>query len=59
MITILAKQVSRLCSIRYHSGVTMIESREILDILPHRYPMLPVDHVLDIEDGKRIVPDLA
>ena len=33
----------------------MIEAREILDILPHRYPMLLVDRVLDIEEGKRIV----
>ena len=28
---------------------------EIMDILPHRYPMLLVDRVLEIEEGKRIV----
>ena len=29
--------------------------RWILDILPHRYPMLLVDRVLELEPGKRIV----
>jgi 3-hydroxyacyl-[acyl-carrier-protein] dehydratase len=28
---------------------------EIMDILPHRYPMLLVDRVLELEPGKRIV----
>ena len=28
---------------------------DILKILPHRYPMLLVDRVVEIEDGKRIV----
>jgi 3-hydroxyacyl-[acyl-carrier-protein] dehydratase len=28
---------------------------EIMEILPHRYPMLLVDRVLEIEEGKRIV----
>ena len=28
---------------------------EILKILPHRYPFLLVDRILEIEDGKRIV----
>ena len=28
---------------------------EILNILPHRYPMLLVDRVLEIEPGQRIV----
>ena len=28
---------------------------DILNILPHRYPMLLVDRVLDIEPGQRIV----
>ena len=26
---------------------------EIMDVLPHRYPMLLVDRILDIEPGKR------
>jgi beta-hydroxyacyl-ACP dehydratase FabZ len=28
---------------------------EIMKILPHRYPMLLVDRILEIEEGKRIV----
>lgn len=33
----------------------MKDIRWILDILPHRYPMLLVDRVLDMEEGTRIV----
>ena len=33
----------------------MLNIQEILKLLPHRYPMLLVDRVLEIEDGKRIV----
>lgn len=33
----------------------MIEAREILSILPHRYPFLLVDRIEEIEIGKRIV----
>jgi 3-hydroxyacyl-[acyl-carrier-protein] dehydratase len=29
--------------------------QEILDILPHRYPFLLVDRILEVEPGKRIV----
>jgi beta-hydroxyacyl-ACP dehydratase FabZ len=29
--------------------------QEILKLLPHRYPMLLVDRILDIDPGKRIV----
>lgn len=32
-----------------------IEIGEILSILPHRYPFLLVDRVLEVEPGKRIV----
>src|SRR4029079_3780535 len=28
---------------------------EIMKLLPHRYPMLLVDRILEIEEGKRIV----
>ena len=28
---------------------------EIMKLLPHRYPMLLVDRILEIDDGKRIV----
>jgi 3-hydroxyacyl-[acyl-carrier-protein] dehydratase len=33
----------------------MLSITEIMRILPHRYPMLLVDRVLEIEPGKRIV----
>ena len=33
----------------------MLQIREVLDILPHRYPFLMVDKVLEIEDNKRAV----
>ena len=29
---------------------------EILELLPHRYPFLLVDRVLDFEEGKFYVP---
>jgi beta-hydroxyacyl-ACP dehydratase FabZ len=33
----------------------MLTIRQIMDILPHRYPMLLVDRILEIEADKRIV----
>lgn len=33
----------------------MIDIVEIMDILPHRYPFLLVDRILEIDLGKRIV----
>ncbi len=33
----------------------MIEIREIMKILPHAYPFLLVDRILEIDPGKRIV----
>lgn len=33
----------------------VIEASEILNILPHRYPFMLVDRVIEIEEGKRIV----
>ena len=33
----------------------MLTIQEILDILPHRYPMLLVDRILELEPGTRIV----
>ena len=32
----------------------MMTITEIMKLLPHRYPMLLVDRILEIEDGKRI-----
>lgn len=33
----------------------MLTIQQILKLLPHRYPMLLVDRVLELEEGKRIV----
>ncbi|MBI1756720.1 MAG: 3-hydroxyacyl-ACP dehydratase FabZ [Fimbriimonas ginsengisoli] len=33
----------------------MISIEEILDHLPHRYPMLLVDRILEVDPGKRLV----
>jgi len=33
----------------------MMTIQEILKIVPHRYPMLLVDRILELESGKRIV----
>ncbi|HUI67550.1 MAG TPA: 3-hydroxyacyl-ACP dehydratase FabZ [Nitrospirota bacterium] len=33
----------------------MIGIQEIFDILPHRYPLLLVDRILEMEMGKRVV----
>lgn len=33
----------------------MLDSRQIQAIIPHRYPMLLVDRILEIEEGVRIV----
>jgi UDP-3-O-[3-hydroxymyristoyl] N-acetylglucosamine deacetylase/3-hydroxyacyl-[acyl-carrier-protein] dehydratase len=36
-------------------GHPPLDIRDILNILPHRFPMLLVDRILEIEDGRRIV----
>ncbi len=33
----------------------MMTIKEIMDILPHRFPMLLIDRVLEIEEGKKVV----
>lgn len=33
----------------------LFDANQILDLLPHRYPFLLVDRVIEMEDGKRIV----
>jgi len=33
----------------------MLTIQQILRLLPHRYPMLLVDRILELEEGKRIV----
>ena len=37
------------------SGRPPLDIRHVLDVLPHRYPMLLVDRIIEIEDGRRIV----
>lgn len=34
---------------------TPIDTRDLMRILPHRYPFLLVDRILEVEPGKRIV----
>ncbi len=34
---------------------TIYDIKKILDILPHRFPMLLIDRVLELEPGKRIL----
>lgn len=36
-------------------GRTVLNVGEILELLPHRYPFLLVDRVVDLEEGKRVV----
>ncbi|MFZ3101197.1 MAG: 3-hydroxyacyl-ACP dehydratase FabZ [Desulfitobacteriaceae bacterium] len=33
----------------------MLENHEILEILPHRYPFIFIDRIIEIEEGKRAV----
>jgi 3-hydroxyacyl-[acyl-carrier-protein] dehydratase len=36
-------------------GISMLSAEQIQAILPHRYPFLLVDRIVEIEDGKRAV----
>jgi UDP-3-O-[3-hydroxymyristoyl] N-acetylglucosamine deacetylase/3-hydroxyacyl-[acyl-carrier-protein] dehydratase len=40
---------------RQTSRQTLMDTSRIMEILPHRYPMLLVDRVVDLVDGERIV----
>jgi UDP-3-O-[3-hydroxymyristoyl] N-acetylglucosamine deacetylase/3-hydroxyacyl-[acyl-carrier-protein] dehydratase len=40
---------------RNPAGAPIVDIQQILQYLPHRYPMLLVDRVIDFESGKRIV----
>ncbi len=33
----------------------MLQSKEIQEIIPHRYPFLMVDRIIELEEGKRAV----
>ena len=35
--------------------MSLLDIRDILEHLPHRYPFLLVDRVLELEKGKRII----
>ncbi|MBU2462352.1 UDP-3-O-acyl-N-acetylglucosamine deacetylase, partial [bacterium] len=41
--------------IKIEGGDEMIDAKNILGILPHRYPFLLVDRILEMEKGKRAV----
>ncbi len=49
----LAKSIRK--RIKERAKEQLVDYKKILDLLPHRYPFLLVDHVLDIEPGKKIV----
>ncbi len=36
-------------------GAPLMDIRQILDVIPHRYPMLLVDRIIEVEEKKRIV----
>jgi UDP-3-O-[3-hydroxymyristoyl] N-acetylglucosamine deacetylase/3-hydroxyacyl-[acyl-carrier-protein] dehydratase len=40
---------------RRSSGVPIVDAGKIMQYLPHRYPMLLVDRIVEFEAGKRIV----
>jgi len=33
----------------------MLDIKQIKDVIPHRYPFLLIDHVIEIEEGKRVL----
>ena len=39
----------------YGKVINLLNAQEILKILPHRYPFLLVDRLLELEAGKRAV----
>lgn len=49
----LAKSIRK--RVKERAKEQLIDYAKILELLPHRYPFLLVDHVLDIEPGKKIV----
>jgi UDP-3-O-[3-hydroxymyristoyl] N-acetylglucosamine deacetylase / 3-hydroxyacyl-[acyl-carrier-protein] dehydratase len=51
----------KMISARYNKGVSdggtdfMFDINAIMELLPHRYPFLLVDRILDVEPGKKVV----
>jgi UDP-3-O-[3-hydroxymyristoyl] N-acetylglucosamine deacetylase/3-hydroxyacyl-[acyl-carrier-protein] dehydratase len=37
------------------AGAPIVDARKIMEYLPHRFPMLLVDRIVEVESGKRIV----
>jgi UDP-3-O-[3-hydroxymyristoyl] N-acetylglucosamine deacetylase/3-hydroxyacyl-[acyl-carrier-protein] dehydratase len=37
------------------SGAAIVDAEQIMQYLPHRFPMLLVDRIIEVESGKRIV----
>jgi UDP-3-O-[3-hydroxymyristoyl] N-acetylglucosamine deacetylase/3-hydroxyacyl-[acyl-carrier-protein] dehydratase len=50
----LAREMAK-ASRRNPAGSPIVDTQQILQYLPHRYPMLLVDRVIDFESGDRIV----
>lgn len=50
-----ARELDRRLRRQERGGGPALDINEILEYIPHRYPMLLVDRVLDFEAGKRIV----
>jgi len=51
----LVQELSRLMSEQDRKGDTQLDIREIMDILPHRYPFLLVDRVVELDGYERAV----
>lgn len=49
----LATALERVASSQEHRGI--VDAQKIMQYLPHRYPMLLVDRIVEFESGKRIV----
>ena len=49
----LARALAQRC--RRRSGTPIVDAAKIMQYLPHRYPMLLVDRIVEFEAGKRIV----
>ncbi|GAC90569.1 (3R)-hydroxymyristoyl-ACP dehydratase [Anoxybacillus flavithermus NBRC 109594] len=39
----------------YKGGIRMLDIQQIQQIIPHRYPFLLVDRIVEVEEGKRAV----
>ncbi|UCG85159.1 MAG: UDP-3-O-[3-hydroxymyristoyl] N-acetylglucosamine deacetylase [Gemmatimonadota bacterium] len=48
----LVRSIQRVCSLRVPPVMGI---QEILGVIPHRYPMLLVDRIIEMEEGRRVV----